>query len=698
MARITITFLPWPCEQETIQVRSLASSHVPAAHHRIVAATSRRDQRECDCADRCCRRITGSSDRTDAHPCGEPSGDSTYSINGQQQRGLEAALGGSVGLLRVRSVDQERTPDGAHHEPRLEALVTAAEFSTLASQADQLTNDVDTLQAALAGIGNTAKAAKSDADAKQVAAVWKQFLKNIGTMLVNVPGEGRTSSLMGKYLDPPVGKGLLYWANQMSIFKDNNDNNELYSTATSALPLGAMLYYAGYEVQAAQFEALYYRSPAKYNGGGLPDTASCPAGSPATASPACQTLGAAAKDLAVYPDLIVPVLPDNTLLDLENNQMWITDIDGSQPNHDPVVPAGGCPGNAAACQNLFDRDAGVDEGHGSLSPFPENAYGALGANLTRGWIVLKSPIAGSENGLGKPADGGDPAFHIATSDDLANLIPKNPTAPTGTQSQTQPVSVRDWFNQVAGVEYDQTSAPDLWVGDATAPTYPVPIVNLTGWTPIPWNFQAPLCAYGGTNGMKNWASYLLVALTWEDAPNPGDCPYVGVQQPTGDPNVLPYDNDAPPQWQTNAPGVAVGPSDLSQAPWSNDYDDTVLRTNFVTPQDALMCRTSGTLATPSGGSDQGGTAWQIAGLAVDNGDGASFSGFPDDNPPFVTGPFNWSAADTDGLYFKGQVIDLTSKSFPQTQFSPKVHCGTSHGTMMLVRDAKANFYMNPTKN
>ena len=91
-------------------------------------------------------------------------------------------------------------------------------------------------------------------------------------------------------------------------------------------------------------------------------------------------------------------------------------------------------------------------------------------------------------------------------------------------------------------------------------------------------------------------------------------------------------------------------------------------------------------------------SWLIAGLAVDNGDGASFSGFPDDNPPFVTGPFNWSAADTDGLYFKGQVIDLTSKSFPQTQFSPKVHCGTSHGTMMLVRDAKANFYMNPTKN
>ncbi len=263
MARITITFLPWPCEQETIQVRSLASSHVPAAHHRMVAATSRRDQRECDCADRCCRRITGSSDRTDAHPCGEPSGDSTYSINGQQQRGLEAALGGSVGLLRVRSVDQERTPDGAHHEPRLEALVTAAEFSTLASQADQLTNDVDTLQAALAGIGNTAKAAKSDADAKQVAAVWKQFLKNIGTMLVNVPGEGRTSSLMGKYLDPPVGKGLLYWANQMSIFKDNNDNNELYSTATSALPLGAMLYYAGYEVQAAQFEALYWTPRSK---------------------------------------------------------------------------------------------------------------------------------------------------------------------------------------------------------------------------------------------------------------------------------------------------------------------------------------------------------------------------------------------------------------------------------------------------
>ncbi|MDO8188145.1 hypothetical protein Q5424_15160 [Conexibacter sp. JD483] len=541
---------------------------------------------------------------------------------------------------------------------QLEQLVTEGTFDTLTQNALKITNAVDTTTANLSGIAQFAADGRSAAD---ISAAWTAFMTNLGNDLVNATGEGTLSTLLGSYLDPPVGNGLLYWANQVVTYADANGQQGLYGWQESYVPLRTMLYYAAYEASAAQFEALWYRSPTSYGGGGLPDAEAC--ATPA-ATPSCRVIAAAQNDLGDYPEQVLPVLPPNTVLDLSAGRMWVTALDRSAQ----VTPSG-CSAN---CTGMFSMP-------GSLVADAEDAYQTLGPATT--WQVPSTQLPGvATNGSGRAVDGGAAAFSAATQADIGSLVPGNPTLPSsGATGPQVPATVKQWLGGAAG--FDPGIVGDrVLLGDGTVPTYPVPIVNVSAWDPTNQQ-QDMLCTWGGSNGFSNWQTYLLTFNFIGVSMIQPQCslPLPVYDMPPGGPlpGSYPY------------PGQTVGASDISTQPWNQSNDDVFLRQNLVAQRDARACSTQGT-------APQSGSYWQIAG-GLETSDGQHFQFYLNDTGLFSGSPVNWTAASSP-LTFNLQTLDTTQQSFPQVSWSGPVQCGRGAGSTLLVRPVNASFYMTPGGN
>lgn len=539
---------------------------------------------------------------------------------------------------------------------QLEALVTQGTFATLNQQALQLVNAVDTSVTNITGFAQATQS--GSATPASVSAAWTAVVGNIGRDLVDVPGEGTVSTLMSSYLSPPVGRGLLAWANLVPQYADVAGQQQLYTTDQSYVPLRTMLLYASAEAVAAQLEALYYRTPTTYGGAGIGSASACTA---ASTTPDCQLVAAAQSDLAAYPGEILPVLPDNALLDTQTGRMWITSVDSGAS-----VSFSNCP-QQTSCDYLFANS-------GSLGVNPEDAYAYAVPALT--WNVSSSPLPLSDpsNAESPPVDGGDAAFRAATLADLKTLIPASPKV-QGTGSAQGAVSVQRWLGAVGFAP----TLPDLLLGDGTAPTYPVPIVRPWVVDPV-FSVGTWLCTWGGSIGMANWTSY-LVSFTDTDAdafPQPScEEAEFGADARTTLPNAGQPDN----RWLA---GVNVGPSDIATAPWNAALDDALYRDSFVSVDDADRCATQGRLQRGASGY------WQVAGTVAEG-----FEDFLWYSPGSMkTPPINWRAPGA-ALTFNVQAIDATRQSFPRAAYTGPVACGRPAGTMLLVRDAPAGYYTQP---
>lgn len=544
---------------------------------------------------------------------------------------------------------------------QLQQLVTQGTFDILSQNANQITNAVDTTTANFSGI---LEVIESGGKPEDVTAAWTAFMTNLGTDLVNVPGKGRQSSLLGKYLDPTVSRGLLYWANQITTYANTGGQQSLYNWQTSYVPLRTMLYYGTYQALSAQLEALWYRSPAKYGGGGQPNTAACASGS---RSPACIAIAAATADFNGYPNQIVPVLPPNTLLDLNNKKMWVTRVD---PRADAYP--GLCPANRQRCLGMYLK-------RGTLQVQPQNAYQTARPELT--WQVDSTPLPGIYSSrYGSPVDGGANAFSVATTSDIGTLVPQNPTlAPAGNSSSRVPVTVKQWLLGAAGFD-DSTVGDRILFGDGKAPYYPVPIVSTSQYDTVQ-RTQSHFCTWGSTRGYDNFSSYLILFSPYG---NPALVePYCQT-----DLNTSSMWRDGAPSWDTaGRAGIGVGPSDISQQPWSLTRDDTFLRDNLISESDARSCKTSGTV-------QRSGSYWRSPGGLSTDGVGHWIFWGANTGSFYYETPVLWSAAGGSTLTFKTQVLNTTSQQ-PNVSWSPALACGVDAGTTLLVRSVEPSFYTTP---
>ena len=183
---------------------------------------------------------------------------------------------------------------------RLQSDVNLAGFSALVHQTDRTTGQIDYANSQLVLLANTPS---GDPTKREFA---RTIVNYIGTNLLDAP----------EILNQNLGTRISLADNLIKSASRTLGQRKLFGPKSSAEVRGIYDYFAAYQVQLAMLLQEYYHAkPDVYN-----------------ATNAAANLERVRANVVSQADSLKPDVPENTVIDTKNREMWVTDL------RDPEVP------------------------------------------------------------------------------------------------------------------------------------------------------------------------------------------------------------------------------------------------------------------------------------------------------------------------------------------------------------------------